>query len=104
MRLEHRLDLGRRDVLAAADDRVGLAAAHPQTPLLVERAEVARVQPAVGGARAGGDGRATHEDLPSAAIATLVQNSGGPALVAGAPARASASGVVVTCEQLSVRP
>ena len=36
MLLEHRLDLGGRDVLAAADDRVGLAAGDDQAAALVE--------------------------------------------------------------------
>ena len=62
--LEHRLDLRGRDVLAAADDRVGLAPGHPQPALVVEHAEVAGVQPAVAGERAGRDGRPGDEDLP----------------------------------------
>ncbi len=63
VRLEHRLDLDRRDVLAAADDRVGLAPRHVQAPALVELAEVAGVQPAIGGERRGCDGRPRQQDL-----------------------------------------
>ncbi len=63
MRLEHGLDLGGRDVLAAADDRVGLASAHPQAAALVELAEVAGMQPAVGCERSRCHCRPGHEDL-----------------------------------------
>ena len=63
MREQRRLDLGRRDVLAAADDRVGLAAGDREAALRVERAAVAGVQPAVGGGGAGRDGRPGDEDL-----------------------------------------
>ena len=42
--LQHRLDLGGRDVLAAGHDRVGLAADHGQAALVVEAAEVAGAQ------------------------------------------------------------
>ena len=65
---QDRLDLGRRDVLAAGDDRVGLAPETRQAPVAVERAEVAGVQqpaPARPGATVG---RATRIS-PSSAIA-----------------------------------
>ena len=81
-RLEHGLDLGRRDVLAAADDRVGLAAADAQPPALVERAEVAAC--AASRRRASAPGATVGPAIrisPSSAIRTRVQNSGGPALV-----------------------
>ena len=44
--LEHRLDLGRRDVLAAADDQV-LDAAHDAEPTVVDGGEVAGAEPSV---------------------------------------------------------
>ena len=103
MGLEHGLDLGGRDVLAAADDRVGLAPGDAQPAVLVEAAQIAGVQPAVGGERRRRDGRPAHQDLPSAAMRTRVQNSGGPALAALAR-RSPRAGVVVTCEQASVSP
>ncbi len=103
MRLEHGLDLGGRDVLAAADDRVGLAPGHAQAPALVELAEIARVQPAVGCERRRRDASARRRRIsPSGAIRTRVQNSGGPALAGASPI--AATGVVVACEQLSVSP
>ena len=45
--VEHRLDLAGRDVLAAADDQVLLAAGDEQVAVLVQVADVAGVQPAV---------------------------------------------------------
>ena len=45
--VEHRLDLGRVDVLAAAQDQVAAAGAHEQ-PAVADGAEVAGAQPAVG--------------------------------------------------------
>ena len=90
MGLEHRLDLGGRDVLAAADDRVGLAPGHAQPAMLVEHAEVAGVQPAVAGERRRARRSARRPGSPPppagqrlppcrSAIRTRVQNSGGPA-------------------------
>ena len=103
--LEHGLDLRRRDVLAAADDRVGLAPADAQAPALVELAEVAGVQPAVGRERTRRDGRAGARRIsPSAAIRTPGAEQRRPGACAARPARCAATGVVVTCEQLSVRP
>ena len=51
VRFEHRLDLGGRDVLAAGDDRVGLAPGDRQAAVVVERAEVAGVQQLRSGVR-----------------------------------------------------
>ena len=45
VRLQDRLDLGGRDVLAAGDDRVGLAPDDLQEAVVIEGAEVAGVQP-----------------------------------------------------------
>ena len=117
MGLEDSLDLGGRDVLAAADDRVGLAPGDAQPAVLVEDAEVAGVQPAIAGERAGRDGRPGDEDLPllpgaqrllrvrRRSTITRVQNSGGPALGGWVePSSSAATGVVVTCEQASVSP
>ena len=59
MLLEHRLDLGGRDVLPARDDRVALAADHRQAALVVEPPEVARAQRVP----LPHDGRAVDEDL-----------------------------------------
>ena len=87
MRLEHRLDLGRRDVLAAGDDRVGLAAGDREAAVGVERAEVAGAQrrPAAGapsGRRRGSRRRRR----------------------AARACRTAATPFVVTCEQASVSP
>ena len=59
MLLEHRLDLGGRDVLPARDDRVALAADHRQAALVVEAPEVAGAQRVP----LPHDGRAVDEDL-----------------------------------------
>ena len=74
--LQHRLDLRRRDVLAAADDRLRLAAGAPTAGPRVELAEIAGVQPAVVGERRGRDRRPAHQDLlvgrdPHAACRTV---------------------------------
>ena len=63
MSLEHRLDLSRGDVLAAAYDRVRLAPCDAQATALIEAGEIAGVQPPIrrNGARC--NGRAAHEDL-----------------------------------------
>src|SRR6202035_296147 len=61
--LEHGLHLDRRDVLAAADDRVRLAAGDVQVSVGVEASEVAGVEPAIRRKAAPGDGRALDEDL-----------------------------------------
>ncbi len=53
---QHRLDIGRVDVVAAADDQVLLAADEVQEPVLVEVAEVTAAQPAVRGPGARGRG------------------------------------------------
>ena len=47
VRIEHRLDLGRRDVLAAADDHVVLASGEEDVAVRVDPPHVARRQPAV---------------------------------------------------------
>ena len=93
---QHGLDLGRRDVLAAGDDRVGLAAGDVQAPALVEARRGRRCAASRPRRRARPSGRATRIS-PSAAIARR-RGSGGPASAAS-PGRA-----VVTCEHASVRP
>ena len=60
---EHLLDLGRDDVLAAADDHVVDPVLDVEEALLVDPPEVAGVEPAVGVGAAGRDGRALDEDL-----------------------------------------
>ena len=57
------LDFGRDDVLAAADDHVVDAVFDVEEALLVDPAQIAGVQPAVGVGTAGSDGRALDEDL-----------------------------------------
>ena len=98
---QHLLDLGRDDVLAAADDHVVDPVLDVEEAFLVDAAEVAGVQPAVGVGAAGRHGRALDEDL-----AVVDPQVGGQQRPAGgaelAPASAGAS--VVTCEQASVRP
>ena len=99
---QHLLDFGRDDVLAAADDHVVDPVLDVEEAFLVDPAEVAGVQPAVGVGAAGGDGRALDEDL-----AVLDAQVGGQQRPAGgaelAPARRPGARVV-TCEQASVRP
>jgi hypothetical protein len=63
MRLERRLHLRRRHVLATGDDRLAAAADDGEAAATVEHAEVARVQEAVVVNRAGRHRRAPHEDL-----------------------------------------
>ncbi|MFH8989219.1 hypothetical protein [Streptomyces sp. NPDC017940] len=68
--LDRELGQGRREVLAArGDDEVLLAAGDAQIAVLVERAEVARVQPALvveGGAGGGLVGVIAGEDVGTA--------------------------------------
>ena len=60
---QHLLDLGRDDVLAAADDQVVEPVLDVEEAFLIDFAEVAGVQPAVGVGAAGGDGRSLDQDL-----------------------------------------
>ena len=81
---QHLLDFGRDDVLAAADDHVVDPVLDVEEAFLVDAAEVAGVQPAVGVGAAGGDGRALDEDLAVAGCA------GGWSAAAGRRSRACA--------------
>ena len=89
--LEHRLDLGRRDVLAAGDDRVGLAPGDAQAAV-ARRARRDRRCAATGSGARGATVGPRDEDLAVGAASR------------DAACRTAAGRAVVTCEQASVRP
>ncbi len=102
MREQGGLDALRPDVLAAADDQVVAAALDPEVALVVEAAEVAGVQPAVGVSAAGATvGPRTRISPSSIADLGAGQRPAGGADAIRAP-RPGPS--VQTCEQASVRP
>ena len=82
---QHLLDLGRDDVLAAADDQVVDPVLDVEEALVVDVAEVAGVQPAVGVGPARSHGRALDQDLAveDAQVGRQQRPTGGAELAAG---------------------
>ena len=76
---QHRLDLGRHHVLAAADDQLALAAGDEEKALVVDLAEVAGAQAAVVAEATRRRRSGPETTISPSSISTCVVNSGRPA-------------------------